>query len=89
MGDARPHGEDPATGPAASIGARRLRKIGGALWTLAFLSVTAVILYSDGGLSGLGWRDATLIALRTFAGVIAFFVVFPVILAALSAVRLR
>jgi len=88
MSDSRSTG-DPTTGPAASVGEDRLRKIGAALWALAFCSVTAVIVSSGGGLSGLGWRGAALIALRTFAGVIGFFVVFPVILAALSAIRLR
>ena len=89
MDDARPHSGDPITGPAASADEAHLRRLGAALWTLAFLSVTAVILVSDGRLAALDWRGAMLIALRTFAGVIAFFVVFPVILAALSAVRLR
>ncbi|PAU82911.1 hypothetical protein CK500_12330 [Halorubrum salipaludis] len=89
MRDPPSHGGDPVTGPAASVDEGDLRRVGAALWTLAFCSVTAVILFSDGSLSGLGWRDATLIALRTFAGVIAFFAVFPVIMAVLSAIRLR
>ncbi|ACM57808.1 hypothetical protein [Halorubrum lacusprofundi] len=89
MDDAQFHGGDPITGPAASVDEAHLRRLGAVLWTLAFLSVTAVILFSDGRLAALDWRDAAFIALRTFAGVIAFFVVFPVILAALSAVRLR
>jgi len=89
MGDSRPRGGDPFGGPAASVDDARLRRIGAALWALAFCSVTAVILLSEGRLAGLGWRDAALIAVRTFAGVIAFFAVFPVILAGLSALRLR
>jgi len=88
MDDSRSRG-DPTTGPAASLSEEHLRNIGAALWTLAFCAATAVIVFADGGLSGLGWRDATLIALRTFAGVVAFVVVFPVILAALSAIGLR
>ena len=89
MVDSRPDGGDPAVGPAASLDEEHLRRVGAALWTLAFLSVTAVILVADGRLAVLGWRDAALIALRTFGGVIAFFAVFPVMLAALSGLGLR
>ncbi|OYR47079.1 hypothetical protein [Halorubrum sp. Ea8] len=89
MDDSRPRGGDPSAGPTASVDDAQLRRIGAVLWALAFCSVTAVILFSEGRLAGLGWRDATLIAVRTFAGVFAFFAVFPLILAALSALRLR
>ena len=89
MDDWRVRGDDPVGGPAASVDETHLRRVGAVLWTLAFLAVTAMILVSDGRLAALGWRDAAIIALRTFAGVIAFFAVFPVILAALSALRLR
>ena len=89
MGGSESGDEDPAIGPAASLDDGRLRRLGAVLWTVAFLSVTAVILLADGALAAIGWRDATLIAVRTFAGVIAFVVVFPVVLAALSTLGLR
>ncbi|OYR38550.1 hypothetical protein [Halorubrum sp. Hd13] len=69
MDDSRPRGGDPFAGPTASVDDAQLRRIGAVLWALAFCSVTAVILFSEGRLAGLGWRDATLIAVRTFAGV--------------------
>jgi hypothetical protein len=84
-----PREVDPVTGPAASLDDEDLRRAGAVLWTLAFLSVTGVILVSEGRLAAFGWRDAVLVLARTFAGVLAFFAVFPVIMAALSALRLR
>jgi hypothetical protein len=79
----------PAGGPAANVDERRLRRVGAVLWTLVVLSVTAVILLSNGRFEALDWQAAALGAVRTFAGVVAFIVVFPLILSALSMLRLR
>ncbi|AZQ15359.1 MULTISPECIES: hypothetical protein [Halorubrum] len=89
MGDRGPPDGGPAGGPAANVDERRLRRVGAALWTLVFLSVTAVILLSNGRLGALDWQAATLVAVRTFVGVVAFLAVFPLILSALSMLRLR
>ena len=76
-------------GAAVSLDEAHLKQIGAVFWTLAIGSVTVVYMLSGGQLTAIGWRDATLILLRTFAGVLAFFVVFPVLLWILRTVNPR
>ncbi|TKX77615.1 hypothetical protein EXE53_25615 [Halorubrum sp. SD626R] len=85
----RPGDDEPIDGPATGLRGGRVKALGAVLWTLTFLSVTVVILVSGGRLTALGPRDVLFVLLRTFGGVLAFFVVFPVIMKALSASRLR
>ncbi|MFD1569509.1 hypothetical protein [Halorubrum laminariae] len=84
-----PGGDEPIDGPAASLHDGRIKVLGAVLWTLTFLSVTVLILVSGDRLVDLGARDVLFVLLRTFGGVLVFFLVFPVIVKLLSTARLR
>lgn len=56
-----------------------IERIGAALWALALVSVLIVAAFLDPAEIGSAWRAHVLIGLRVFAGVFAFFAVFPVI----------
>lgn len=85
-----PLGDDEAIGgPAASLHDGRIKVLGAILWTLTFLSVTVLILVSGDRIADLRVRGMLFVLLRTFGGVLVFFVVFPVLVKVLSASRLR
>ncbi|WP_049983269.1 hypothetical protein [Halorubrum sp. BV1] len=85
----RPGDDGPTDGSATGLRDGRVKALGAVLWTLTFLSVTVVILVSGDRLAALSLRGALFVLLRTFGGVLVFFVVFPVIVNALSASRFR
>jgi len=85
----RPDDDEPIGGPATGLRGGRIKALGAVLWTLTFLSVTVVILVSGDRLAALDLRDALFVLFRTFGGVLAFFVVFPVIVKAIAASQLR
>ena len=88
MDESGSNGADPFTGPATTVDEADLWRIGAVLWTLAVLSVTGVVLVADGRLAAFTWWDASIVLARTFGGVAAFFVVYPILLAVLSVERL-
>ncbi|GAB3697601.1 hypothetical protein [Halorubrum pallidum] len=81
--------DEPIDSSSAGLRDGRVKALGAVLWTLTFLSVTVVILVSGDRLAELGGRDVLLVLLRTFGGVLVFFVVFPVLVRVISAGRLR
>ncbi|CDK39412.1 hypothetical protein DM2_693 [Halorubrum sp. DM2] len=79
MGD--PSGGDPdvTTWPPNALYRPPIERIGAALWVLALVSVLVVGAFLDPAEIGFSWRTVILTGLRVFAGVFAFFAVFPVV----------
>ena len=73
--------DDPKrpTRPPSAAYRPPIERIGAALWALALVSILIVATFLDPAEIGSLWRTHVLTGLRVFAGVFAFFAIFPII----------